>query len=244
MKITILLNLIGIFMKIINFLVIGLVFMGLACTDMNGQVEIKTKQDSLAYAIGLQWGKNLKTDELLLSTDVIKQGIEDSYNSTSKLTEAEIQGILTTFQQERQEKMMKAQQEAGAENLKKGELFLAQNKTKEGVKTTPSGLQYKILKVGEGKSPVATDKVQVHYHGTLIDGKVFDSSVDRGEPITFPLNGVIPGWTEGLQLVKEGGKIRLFIPASLAYGAQGSGAIGPNEVLVFDVDLLKVNPAE
>lgn len=231
-------------MKIINFLVIGLVFMGLACTDMNGQVEIKTKQDSLAYAIGLQWGKNLKTDELLLSTDVIKQGIEDSYNSTSKLTEAEIQGILTTFQQERQEKMMKAQQEAGAENLKKGELFLAQNKTKEGVKTTPSGLQYKILKVGEGKSPVATDKVQVHYHGTLIDGKVFDSSVDRGEPITFPLNGVIPGWTEGLQLVKEGGKIRLFIPASLAYGAQGSGAIGPNEVLVFDVDLLKVNPAE
>lgn len=244
MKITILLNLKGIFMKIINFLVIGLVFMGLACTDMNGQVEIKTKQDSLAYAIGLQWGKNLKTDELVLSTDVIKQGIEDSYKDASKLTEAQIQGILTTFQQERQEKMMKAQQEAGAGNLKKGELFLAQNKTKEGVKTTPSGLQYKVLKAGEGKSPVSTDKVKVHYHGTLIDGKVFDSSVDRGEPITFPLNGVIPGWTEGLQLVKESGKVRLFIPAGLAYGAQGSGAIGPNEVLIFDVDLIKVNPTE
>ena len=231
-------------MKIINFLVIGLFFMGLACTDMNGQVEIKTKQDSLAYAIGLQWGKNLKTDDLILNTTVIKQGIEDSFKDAAKLSDEQIQAILTGLQQELQDKRMKAQQEAGAGNLKKGEAFLAQNKTKEGVKTTPSGLQYKVIKAGDGKSPVATDKVKVHYHGTLIDGKVFDSSVQRGDPITFPLNGVIPGWTEGLQLMKEGGKVRFFIPSGLAYGAQGSGAIGPNEVLIFDVDLIQVNPAE
>jgi len=230
-------------MKIINFLVIGLVFMGLACTDMNGQVEIKTKQDSLAYAIGLQWGKNLKTDDLILNTTVIKQGIEDSFKDAPKFTDEQIQTILTSLQQELQDKRMKQQQEAATGNLKKGEVFLEQNKTKEGVKATPSGLQYKVLKEGTGKSPVSTDKVKVHYHGTLIDGKVFDSSVQRGEPITFPLNGVIPGWTEGLQLMKEGGKYRFFIPAGLAYGAQGSGAIGPNEVLIFDVDLIEVNPA-
>lgn len=244
MKITILLNLKGIFMKIINFLVIGLVFMALACTDMNGQVEIKTKQDSIAYAIGTQWGKSLKMDELMLNTDAIKQGIEDTFKEDMKMSEEQIQMILTNLQQELQDKRMKAQQAAGAGNLKKGETFLAQNKTKEGVKTTPSGLQYLILKEGTGKNPVATDKVKVHYHGTLIDGKVFDSSVDRGKPITFGLNQVIPGWTEGLMLAKEGGKIRLFIPSNLAYGAQGSGAIGPNEVLIFDVDLIKVNPAE
>lgn len=230
-------------MKIINLLVLGLVFMGLACTDMNGQVEIKTKQDSLAYAIGLQWGKNLKTDDLILSTAVIKQGLEDSFKDAPKLTDEQIQTILTGLQQELQDKRMKKQQEASSENLKKAETFMAQNKSKDGIKTTASGLQYQVIKEGTGKSPVASDKVKVHYHGTLTDGKVFDSSVQRGEPITFPLNGVIPGWTEGLQLMKEGGKVRFFIPPGLAYGAQGSGAIGPNEVLIFDVDLIEVNPS-
>ncbi len=231
-------------MKIINLLVAGLVFLSLACSDTNAQVELKTKQDSLAYAIGNQWGKNLKTDDLLLNTDLIKQGIDDSFKDNSKLTDEQIQTVLMTLQQEVQEKRMKKQQEAAAGNIKKAEEFLAANKTKEGVKTTASGLQYKVLTEGTGKSPVATDKVEVHYHGTLIDGSVFDSSVQRGEPITFPLNGVIPGWTEGLQLMKEGGKVRFFIPPGLAYGAQGSGAIGPNEVLIFDVDLIKVNPTK
>lgn len=123
----------------------------------------------------------------------------------------------------------------------KGEKFLKENATKEGVKTTASGLQYKITKEGEGKSPKATDTVLVHYRGTLLDGKEFDSSFKRNEPIEFPLNGVIPGWTEGLQLLKEGGKATLFIPSRLAYGPRGAGGvIGPDETLIFEVELLKV----
>jgi FKBP-type peptidyl-prolyl cis-trans isomerase len=126
--------------------------------------------------------------------------------------------------------------------LEKGEKFLADNKTKEGVKTTASGLQYKITKEGTGKQPKATDSVLVHYEGKLLDGTVFDSSIKRNEPISFPLNRVIPGWTEGLQLVKEGGKAILYIPAKLAYGERGTpgGPIGPNETLIFEVELLKV----
>jgi FKBP-type peptidyl-prolyl cis-trans isomerase len=126
--------------------------------------------------------------------------------------------------------------------LEKGEKFLAENKSKEGVKTTASGLQYKITKEGTGKSPAATDRVLVHYEGKLLDGTVFDSSIKRGEPIAFPLNRVIPGWTEGLQLIKEGGKAILYIPSKLAYGPGGTpgGPIGPNETLIFEVELLKI----
>ncbi len=126
--------------------------------------------------------------------------------------------------------------------LEKGEKFLAENKTKEGVKTTASGLQYKITKEGTGNTPKATDRVLVHYEGKLLDGTVFDSSIKRGEPIAFPLNRVIPGWTEGLQLIKEGGKAILYIPSNLAYGASGTpgGPIGPNETLIFEVELLKI----
>jgi FKBP-type peptidyl-prolyl cis-trans isomerase len=126
--------------------------------------------------------------------------------------------------------------------IEKGERFLAENKSKEGVKTTASGLQYKITKEGTGKSPAATDKVLVHYEGKLLDGTVFDSSIKRGEPIAFPLNRVIPGWTEGLQLVKEGGKAILYIPSGLAYGISGTpgGPIGPNETLIFEVELIKI----
>jgi FKBP-type peptidyl-prolyl cis-trans isomerase len=123
----------------------------------------------------------------------------------------------------------------------KGEKFLKENASKEGVKTTASGLQYKITKEGDGKSPKATDTVLVHYKGTLLDGKEFDSSYKRNEPIEFPLNGVIPGWTEGLQLLKEGGKATLYIPSKLAYGSRGAGGvIGPDETLIFEVELLKV----
>lgn len=125
--------------------------------------------------------------------------------------------------------------------LEKGEKFLAENKTREGVKTTASGLQYKITLEGKGKSPAATDTVLVHYEGRLLNGTVFDSSIKRNEPISFPLNRVIPGWTEGLQLVKEGGKAILYIPSKLAYGSRGAGgAIGPDETLIFEVELLKV----
>lgn len=128
-----------------------------------------------------------------------------------------------------------------AENQKKGEQFLADNAKKEGVKTTASGLQYQVIKSGTGKTPGKKDTVKVHYHGTLVDGTVFDSSVDRGEPISFPVDGVIPGWTEALQLMKEGDKWKIFIPSNLAYGERGAGdKIGPNSALVFEVELLSV----
>jgi FKBP-type peptidyl-prolyl cis-trans isomerase len=131
------------------------------------------------------------------------------------------------------------------ENGKKGEAYLAENGAKKGVKTTASGLQYEVLTAGKGKSPKASDTVKVHYRGQLIDGTEFDSSYARNEPVSFPLDGVIPGWTEGLQLMKEGGKGRLVIPSDLAYGPGGMGnAIGPNETLVFEVELLEVNPSE
>jgi FKBP-type peptidyl-prolyl cis-trans isomerase len=126
-------------------------------------------------------------------------------------------------------------------NLEKGQAFLKENASKPGVKTTPSGLQYKVITEGHGKKPKATDTVLVHYRGTMIDGQEFDSSYKRNEPISFPLNGVIPGWTEGVQLMKEGGKIQLFIPSNLAYGSRGAGGvIPPDSTLVFDIELLKV----
>ena len=140
-------------------------------------------------------------------------------------------------------KRLAAQASASAENTKKGADYLAANAKKDGVKTTASGLQYKVMKAGPdgGKSPKATDTVKVHYHGTLIDGTVFDSSVQRGEPISFPLNGVIPGWTEGVQLMKVGDKFQFTIPSALAYGEQGAGgAIGPNSTLIFEVELLAI----
>jgi len=128
----------------------------------------------------------------------------------------------------------------GEKNVKEGEAFLAANAKKDGVKTTASGLQYKVIKAGTGATPKASDEVKVHYHGTLIDGTVFDSSVQRGEPISFPLNGVIAGWTEGLQLMKVGDKFQFAIPSALAYGEQGSGPIGPNSTLIFEVELLGI----
>lgn len=231
-------------MKLMNLFVIGAILFGIACTDMQGQVELKTEQDSLAYAIGLQWGKNLMVDDLKLDSDVIKAGLEDAYQEAPKLTDAEMQTILTNLQQKLQDKRMKEQQQASSNNLEKANQFLEKNKTEEGVKTTASGLQYKVLKEGNGVSPKATDNVKVHYHGTLLDGKVFDSSVERGQPAEFPLNRVIPGWTEGLQLMKKGAKYRFFIPPGLAYGAQGAGSIGPNSLLIFDVELIDVNPAK
>ena len=134
---------------------------------------------------------------------------------------------------------------AGDKNLKEGETFLAENAKKDGVKSTASGLQYKVLKSGSGATPKSSDEVKVHYHGKLIDGTVFDSSVDRGEPVTFPVTGVIPGWVEALQLMKVGDKWQIYLPSKLAYGAQGAGGkIGPNAVLVFDVELLGIGGAK
>ncbi len=159
-----------------------------------------------------------------------------------QLTDAEMKDALDQFRKDLMAKMEAKQKSAGDGNKKAGEAFLATNGKKPDVKTTASGLQYRVLKAGKGtKSPKATDTVKVHYHGTLIDGTVFDSSVERGEPISFPLNGVIPGWTEGVQLMKEGDKFQFTIPSKLAYGEQGAGGkIGPNATLIFDVELIAI----
>ena len=162
--------------------------------------------------------------------------VKDVYGEQDlKISEVEAQGVLQAF-------FTKGVERVGDDNLKEGLDFLEANKSKKGVVTTESGLQYTIMKDAEGAKPVATDKVMVHYHGTLLDGTVFDSSVDRGEPIDFPLNGVIPGWTEGVQLMPVGSKYKFFIPSELAYGAnpRAGGPIGPNMVLIFEVELIEI----
>jgi len=193
-------------------------------------------------SIGVSIGKNLKDQKVEIQTDILVKGLLDAYTGAkTQLTEKEMGDVLAQFQQEI---MAKAQEEAakkGGENKSKGEKFLADNKNKPGVKTTPSGLQYTVISEGTGPKPTASSTVKVHYTGKLIDGTTFDSSVDRGEPIEFPLNGVIKGWTEGVQLMSKGSKYKFFIPSDLAYGDRGAGnAIGPNETLVFEVELLDI----
>lgn len=195
-------------------------------------------QEKISYIIGRDMAANLKKQGIDVQADAFMKGFKEVQEGTpSSLTQNDVQQAMMALQQEMAEK----QNAAGGENKKAGEEFLAENKNKEGVKTLPSGLQYMVLKEGTGKSPSASDTVTTHYHGTLIDGTTFDSSYERGQPATFPVNGVIAGWTEALQLMKEGSKWRLFIPSGLAYGAQGAGdVIGPNSTLIFDVELLSV----
>jgi FKBP-type peptidyl-prolyl cis-trans isomerase FklB len=197
--------------------------------------ELKTQKDKLGYAIGLDLGKNLKKNSIDVDLPVVIQGIKDGLAGGKELlTEEQIKETFIAFQQERAEK-----------TKKEGESFLAANKKKNGVITLASGLQYKIIKAGSGKTPKAIDSVTVNYSGTLIDGTEFDSSIKRGQPATFQVNGVIPGWTEALQLMREGAKWQLFIPSNLAYGERGAGGtIGPNAVLIFEVELISINKPE
>ncbi|MBJ6118010.1 FKBP-type peptidyl-prolyl cis-trans isomerase [Pontibacter sp. BT310] len=198
-----------------------------------------TLQEKISYIIGRDMAGNLKKQGIDVNPDAFIKGMKEAIEGKpSALSQAEVQEAMMQLQQE----MGAKQGAAGEENQKAGEAFLAENKNKEGVKTLPSGLQYEVLNEGTGKSPSASDKVTTHYHGTLIDGTVFDSSYERGQPATFPVNGVIAGWTEALQLMKEGAKWRLYIPSALAYGSQGAGdVIGPNAALIFDVELISVN---
>lgn len=208
-------------------------------------LDLKETKARSSYAIGADIAKSIKRQPLELDTKALAAGLTDGLEGKLALSEAELSAALASLQQQLQEKARAQQAEAGDKNLKAGEEFLAANGKKEGIKTTKSGLQYQVVKSGSGKTPKATESVKVHYHGTLIDGTVFDSSVERGEPISFPVNGVIPGWTEALQLMKEGDKWKLFIPSALAYGENGAGPkIGPNSVLIFDVELLSVGGAE
>ena len=204
--------------------------------------SLSTQQEKVGYAIGIQIGSQLAQTKDSLDTDALILGINDALaQKAPKLTNEEMQQAKMAFQQEVQAKAQKQMMELAQKNKAEGDAFLEANKKKEGVVTLPSGLQYKVIKEGTGATPTATDIVVTNYTGKLINGQVFDSSVQRGEPATFPVNGVIPGWTEALQKMKVGSKWELVIPSDLAYGERGAGqAIAPNSVLVFDIELLDI----
>jgi FKBP-type peptidyl-prolyl cis-trans isomerase FklB len=192
--------------------------------------------------MGLDIGRMLKMQGVDVDLELATRGLKDAYTGNQALlTDEEMQEVLTNFKKEFIAKQQELAKQQGEKNKREGEIFFETNKKKEGVQTLPSGLQYKVLKAGAGKKPTATDTVTVHYRGTLIDGKEFDSSYRRGKPATFPVNGVIPGWTEALPLMEEGAKWELFIPSNLAYGERGAGRdIGPNATLIFEVELISI----
>ena len=206
------------------------------------KIELKTPREKLSYSIGFDIGTSLKRDGIDVDPNIVTRAIEDALSGGKTLmTEQEMRESIHAIQKDIVAKHQEQTKELGDKKKKDGETFLAENKKKDGVVALPSGLQYMILAEGKGNQPKATDTVTVQYRGTLIDGTEFDSSYKRGQPATFPLNRVIKGWTEGIQLMKEGGKIRLFVPSELAYGDRGAGAqIGPNAVLIFEVELLSV----
>lgn len=206
----------------------------------------KSAVDVGSYGIGMNVGRSLKSDGLELNLDAFIQGIRDGMKGAEpRYTEEQLRAAFKIIQGNVQAKQEQRNQTAGEGNRREGEAFLAKNKAKPGVTALPSGLQYQIIRSGKGTSPKASDTVKVHYEGTLLDGTVFDSSIQRKEPAVFPVDGVIPGWTEALQLMKVGDRWRLFIPANLAYGNRGAGkVIGPGAVLTFDVELLQIQPPE
>lgn len=240
-------------MKLTNILaatVVGLSVVSCSNGQFQQKSSLATEVDSVSYALGLDMANKIKENFDDMDQGLIVQGFKNGMDSTNLLVESkDINNILRTFFQKKQQERMKEIQEEQAkkaevefgDNKKAGEEFLAENKTKDGVQTTESGLQYIVLKEGEGEAPTASSRVKVHYHGTLIDGTVFDSSVERGEPTEFGVGQVIKGWTEGLQLMKPGAKYKFFIPQELAYGAQQRGQhIKPLSALVFEVELLEV----
>jgi FKBP-type peptidyl-prolyl cis-trans isomerase FklB len=207
------------------------------------QQALKTQKEKLSYAIGIDMGTSLKKNAIDVDPDMLFKGIKDALSGGKQLmTEQELKETIQTAQKELMAKQQEKMKALAEKNKKEGEEFLAANKKKPGVKILPSGLQYKVITEGKGKTPKSTDTVTVNYRGTLIDGTEFDSSYKRNEPATFPVSGVIKGWTEALQLMKEGSKWQLFIPADLAYGERGTmgGPIGPNAVLIFEVELLSI----
>ena len=207
-------------------------------------VEFSNEDQKASYAIGLKYGEAMSRDVKELDLDLFYKGLTHGFKGEKPLLDPqEVMTTLKALQSRKMQEMQQAQQEAASGNKEESEAFLAENKEREGVTTTESGLQYEVISSGEegAVSPDANDKVKVHYHGTLVDGTVFDSSVDRGQPIEFAVGGVIKGWTEALQLMKKGDKWKLYIPSDLAYGERGAGPkIGPNSALIFEVELLDV----
>jgi FKBP-type peptidyl-prolyl cis-trans isomerase len=208
--------------------------------------ELADQKAKVSYGIGMNLGMQWRQQEVAIDPDLLMRGMKDAMEGKATLmTEEEMRNTLTSYQNQHRAQQMEKRKLQGEQSRAQGESFLAENKTKPGVVTLPSGLQYKIIKDGQGESPSAHDQVTVNYRGTLIDGTEFDSSYKRGEPATFGVGGVIKGWTEALQLMKPGSKWELYIPSALAYGERGSGAqIGPNSTLIFDVELISVKKQE
>lgn len=230
-------------------------FMAAACqqkqaTDSSASKEITkeslaTMEDKASYGMGYDMGKKFNQLGFEIDATLFSKGLSDGLSSTETplLTDEEVKQAMRDFQKAVRTKREEERKQQAAENKAKGDKFLAENKTKEGVVTLDSGLQYKVLKEGTGATPKLTDRVQCHYKGTTIDGTVFDSSFERKRPATFSVNRVVKGWTEALQLMKVGAKWQLFIPPELGYGERGAGRkIGPNETLIFDIELIAIEP--
>jgi len=222
-------------------IVLATVLLALPVFAQEKSAQLKDTKDKVSYSIGLNIGFNFKKQNLPLNTDALLAGVKDALSDKKPLlSENEVRETMTAWSKEVADK----QKAAGEKNAAEGEKFLAENKKKDGVKTTATGLQYKVVKEGSGPQPATADTVTVHYRGTLIDGTEFDSSYKRGEPATFPVQGVIKGWTEALQLMKKGSKYQLFIPSNLAYGERAMPPdIAANSTLIFEVELLDVKPA-
>jgi FKBP-type peptidyl-prolyl cis-trans isomerase FklB len=219
-------------------------------TGAAAATALTTKKQKFSYALGMNiatgLGANLKKQGVEVDWSLVAQGLKDGASGAkTRLTEEEAKAVLNDMQTEVRKQQQDKLKEAGDKNKAEGDAFLAANKGKEGVKTLPSGLQYKVLKEGTGPKPTATDTVVCNYKGTLINGTEFDSSYKRGQPATFPVGGVIKGWTEALQLMPVGSKWQLFVPSSLAYAERGAGAdIGPNATLIFEVELMSIQPKD
>lgn len=230
-------------MKSLTVALLGLAVIGCQgnAQSKKDNTQLKTGKDTVSYTIGLSIGKNMKQQDVEVDPELLLSGLKAGLTGDSTkmlLTEQQMMEAMQRFQMEMMEKQQAKAKKLGEENKKKGEAFLAENKTKEGVQVTASGLQYKVLQAGSGDSPKETSSVTVHYKGTLIDGTVFDSSIDRGQPAEFTVGQVIKGWQEALQLMKPGAKWQLFIPSDLAYGENAPPNIGPNSVLIFEVELI------
>jgi len=217
-----------------------------ACAKKEGESSysgaLDTDAQKFGYAIGIDLGKSLTPVKGQVDIEALKAGLDDQFkNGTSKMDDAAREAIKTTVAKAMQEKQMKDRAEQATKAKEEGEKFLAENGKKAGIKTTASGLQYEVLTEGKGDHPKSSDKVTVHYKGTLINGEEFDSSYSRNQPVTFPLANVIPGWTEGLQLMNPGAKYKFYIPSNLGYGERGAGVkIGPNSTLIFEVELIAI----
>lgn len=223
-------------LKLLVFSLFGASLFMMGCNQGGGvsNAKMETLADSMSYAVGIYLGQQVPPNDMeSLDADLMAHGLIDYAGDAAKLDDNLVRDVITRYSTQ--------QTDAQATiNKEKGEAFLAENKTKEGVMTTESGLQYKIIEEGTGATPTPEDKVRVHYTGKLLNGEVFDSSVQRGEPVEFQVTGVIPGWTEALQMMKVGAKWELFIPSNLAYRERGNPPIGPNETLHFEVELLDI----